>query len=174
MTLVIVGILAAVAAPRFFDRQTFDVRGFTDQTRAMLRYAQKMAIAQNRPVYVTMSSSRTALCFNALCSSATAAANLVPVPGSGNSGSSATQAACIAASGYSSSWYCESVPSGVTLTLPAALTAGFYFDPLGQPYAASDATNTTTASSFTGATLSISGDGSSHPIVIERDTGYVH
>jgi MSHA pilin protein MshC len=48
--IVIVGIIAAIAVPRLFDRGTFDSRGFYDQTLSTLRYAQKTAIAQRRVV----------------------------------------------------------------------------------------------------------------------------
>lgn len=51
--IVILGILAAVAVPRLFDRGTFDSRGFYDQVIASLRYAQKTAISQRRTVCVT-------------------------------------------------------------------------------------------------------------------------
>ena len=54
--IVVLGILAAVAAPRFFDRGTFDSRGFYDQTISTLRYAQKAAISQRRLVCVTFPS----------------------------------------------------------------------------------------------------------------------
>jgi MSHA pilin protein MshC len=50
--IVIVGILAAAVAPRFFDRGTFDSRGYYDQVISALRYAQKTAIAQHRLVCV--------------------------------------------------------------------------------------------------------------------------
>jgi MSHA pilin protein MshC len=48
MTMVIVGIMGAVVAPRFFDNNVFQSRGFADQVKAVLRYGQKVAIAQNR------------------------------------------------------------------------------------------------------------------------------
>lgn len=50
--MVIIGILAAVAMPRFFQRNAFDDRGFHDQVISTLRYAQKAAIAQRRFVCV--------------------------------------------------------------------------------------------------------------------------
>ena len=53
MVIVIVGVLAAVAASRFFVRTGFDVAAFAEQVRAMARYAQKLAVAQNRVVWVT-------------------------------------------------------------------------------------------------------------------------
>jgi MSHA pilin protein MshC len=52
VVLMIVGILAVAALPRFFDRATFDSRGFKDETLAALHYAQKAAIAQRRTVCV--------------------------------------------------------------------------------------------------------------------------
>ena len=54
-TMIIIGILAVVALPRFFEKSTFESRAFYDQTLAMLRYAQKTAIAQRRLVCVTYS-----------------------------------------------------------------------------------------------------------------------
>jgi MSHA pilin protein MshC len=55
--IVITGILSATVAPRFFDRITFDSRGFYDQTISTLRYAQKTAIAQRRLVCVAFPTS---------------------------------------------------------------------------------------------------------------------
>src|SRR5450759_481254 len=57
MVMVIIGILAAVAAPRFFNANVFQSRGFADQVQASLRYAQKEAIAQHRNVCVAMTAS---------------------------------------------------------------------------------------------------------------------
>lgn len=50
VVMVVVGILAVAALPRFFERDTFDSRGFKDETLAALRYAQKAAVAQRRTV----------------------------------------------------------------------------------------------------------------------------
>lgn len=55
MIIMIIGILAVVAIPRFFERHTFESRGFSDETMAALRYAQKSAIAQRRNVCVAFS-----------------------------------------------------------------------------------------------------------------------
>ncbi|MEQ1669033.1 MAG: prepilin-type N-terminal cleavage/methylation domain-containing protein, partial [Sulfuriferula sp.] len=41
VVIVIIGILAVTAVPRFFDKSTFETRGFADETTAALRYAQK-------------------------------------------------------------------------------------------------------------------------------------
>lgn len=66
--MVVIGILAVVAMPRFFERSTFEARGFYDETQAALRYAQKQAIAQRRPVAVGIDggSATIALCYNTL------------------------------------------------------------------------------------------------------------
>lgn len=53
MTLALLGILAAVVGPKVFSTNTFDARGFHDETLALLRFAHKSAIAQRRPVCVT-------------------------------------------------------------------------------------------------------------------------
>lgn len=53
--LVIVGILAVVAIPRFTGPSGFDARGFRDQFANDLRYAQKAAVASLCPVSVSAS-----------------------------------------------------------------------------------------------------------------------
>lgn len=65
VTLIILGILAAVAIPRFFDRRDFDARAFLDQTASMLRYAQKAAIAQRRTVCVGFTANSVSLTIDA-------------------------------------------------------------------------------------------------------------
>jgi len=52
VTMVVGGIIAAVAMPRFAAKDTFDTRGFYDRATATVRYAQKLAIAQRRVVFV--------------------------------------------------------------------------------------------------------------------------
>ena len=59
--LVIVGILAVTAIPRFFDSKIFESRGFHDETQSLLRYAQKAAVAQRRTVCVAVSATGVAL-----------------------------------------------------------------------------------------------------------------
>jgi MSHA pilin protein MshC len=45
MVMVIIGFLAAVVGPRFFDRQVFDERMFFEESIGAVRYAQKLALA---------------------------------------------------------------------------------------------------------------------------------
>jgi MSHA pilin protein MshC len=59
--MVIVGIMAAVAIPRYFSRNDFDSRAFHDQVISALRYAQKAAIAQHRFVCVTFTANSVSL-----------------------------------------------------------------------------------------------------------------
>ena len=101
--IVIIGILSVVALPRFFDRSAYDARGFADQTQSMVRYGQKVAIAQRTNVFVVVSAGAVALCYDAACSSA------VPSP--------ATQGS-----------FSMAAPAGVALT-PVV----FSFDALGRP-----------------------------------------
>jgi MSHA pilin protein MshC len=58
----IAGILAAVAAPRFFDTATFSSRGYFDSAAGFLRYAQKMSIARHGGVNVLIDSTGLTLC----------------------------------------------------------------------------------------------------------------
>ncbi len=52
VTIGILAIMAAVAAPRFFQASTFESRGRYDNAAAIVRLAQKTAVAWRRPVYV--------------------------------------------------------------------------------------------------------------------------
>jgi MSHA pilin protein MshC len=51
---VILGILAALAVPRFFDAQVFEERGFFEEVAATLRYAQKIAVGSGCPVRISI------------------------------------------------------------------------------------------------------------------------
>lgn len=111
MTIVIVGILAAVVAPRFFDNTVFQSRGFADQVQASLRYAQKIAIAQRRNVCAAFTASTVTLNI----ASATGAA-------------SACNTNLVSPTGDAS--YVITAPTGITF---AAVPAGFSFNALGAP-----------------------------------------
>ncbi len=105
VVIVIVGIVAAIAAPRFMGRTGFDARGFADETAALLRYGQKVAVAQRTSVFVQIQGGSIALCYDAGCSQ--------PV-----------------ANPADQSPFSKSAPNGVTLTASAA---SFSFDALGRP-----------------------------------------
>ena len=76
VVMVIIGILAVAAIPRFFDHQTFDSRGFNDETLAALRYAQKAAIAQRRTVCVGFGPTSVTLTMASVAGSTTCNINL--------------------------------------------------------------------------------------------------
>lgn len=63
--ILIAGILAAVAGPRFFSASPFAVRGYADSAAAFLRYAQKLAIARHGGVTVQLQNDGLALCATA-------------------------------------------------------------------------------------------------------------
>lgn len=146
--IILLGILSAVAVPRFFTPNTFSGRGFADQTAAALRYGQKVAIAQQRNVFIAVtngagSTGRIALCFDAACTLPV----LRPAP------SSTANAAC----NSDRTWFCDSPPNGVTLS---ATVGAFSFNALGQPSVANQ-------------TVTVTGD-NARTLVVEPETGYVH
>lgn len=55
VTISIVGLLAVVAFPRFVGVDSFRSRGFYDEAQAVVRFAQKTAIAWRRDVFVCVS-----------------------------------------------------------------------------------------------------------------------
>ena len=166
VVLVLTGILASVAGARYFNRTGFDAATFADQGAAMLRYAQKLAVAQNRPVYVQAGSGGIRLCYSATnpCTATIAA------PSGSNSGSAGTRAFCTAGGAYAENWDCEGVPPGATLTLNPVAAGVFYFNGLGRPYLSTDSGD----SSFAGLTLTVAGDGVSRTISVDQETGYVY
>src|SRR5450759_599864 len=124
MVMVIVGILAIVAAPRFFDANVFKSRGCADQVQASLRYAQKAAIAQHRNVCVAMTASDITLKIASVSGAGSACDKNLVLPGQATNK--------------------ISTPSTAITLSPA--TASFIFDALGKPNVAQ---NTITISGAT-------------------------
>lgn len=54
VVILIVGVLAAVAMPRFVDNTTFAERGYYEELVAALKFAQKTAVASGCPVRVVV------------------------------------------------------------------------------------------------------------------------
>lgn len=140
VVIVLVGIVALIAAPRFFSQPSFDAARFHDAAISAIRYGQKVAVAQRASIYVSTAGNTVALCYNTGCAT--------PVP------SPAGDAA-----------YVVIAPTGISIT-----PVNFSFNSLGQPGDTAGppvplAVNTT---------LTISGDGTTRQIVVERETGYVH
>lgn len=79
MVMVLAGILAVAIVPRFAKKSAFDERGFFDQSITMVRYAQKLAIAQRRDVFVNVTANTICLTYvaDATCTSAVSANQVI-------------------------------------------------------------------------------------------------
>ena len=108
--IIIAGVLAVVAIPRF-SRSTFDDAQLYDETLAALHYAQRTAMAYQRTVCVTFTGgNQLSLTYASVYGSSTCNTSLVP-PG----GNSAT--------------YVLTAPGSSTYTAAAS----FSFDRVGRP-----------------------------------------
>ena len=67
LVLVVIGVLAAVVGPRFFDRDVFDRRQQYEQALSALRYAQKRALATGCPVRVQVTEDAASLTWATAC-----------------------------------------------------------------------------------------------------------
>jgi MSHA pilin protein MshC len=105
--MVITGIVASIAAPRFIGVDAFDARGSYSTLVSALRYAQKTAIAQRRNVYANVNIASHVVCLGYTSSCSTAVID------------PATQAA-----------YAKTLSNNVTIT---ASTTPIGFDGLGRP-----------------------------------------
>lgn len=59
--MIVIGILAVAALPRFSNQSDFDARGFYDESLSILRYGQKAAVAQRRQVCVSFTATSVTL-----------------------------------------------------------------------------------------------------------------
>lgn len=143
VVMVLIGILSSVAVARYFDDRAFEAKEYADQVRAIVRYGQKVAVAQNRPIYVIADGNRFALCSAPVCT----AANAVAAPAGSNSGSTNSRAQCQINGVYIAAWMCEAPPAGTLIASNSANEVGpngyFYFDAMGRPYAKANAANIT-------------------------------
>lgn len=115
VTLIVVGIISAYAASRFFDRTSFESFGFFEESISAVRYAQKLAVASGCDIRVTFSGGGYSLhrwvdVPNNSCRFNSPGASLVAVtrPGGGI--------------------FSAQAPDGVAVT-----SAQFVYDPLGVP-----------------------------------------
>lgn len=152
--IIILGILAAIAAPRFFDRNVFASRGFHDQVIATLRHAQKTAIAQRRFVCVAFSAVGVT---PGKVTVTTGATNSCGMPLTSPSGLTPYEIS-------SNSAFFSAIP------LPAG---NISFDCLGRPrdITTAAACNTAAGILVLPTTITVNNYGAS--IIVERETGYV-
>lgn len=145
VVMVLIGILAAVAIPRVFNKSEFAGRGARDYVGSALRYAQKSAVAMRRNVCVTVGATSVSMTYAAAagstqaCSVATIANPATGLP-------------------FASTAYKESA----TVSMPTSLA----FDALGRPMSA--------ALAPLSAALVITVTDHATAITIEPETGYVH
>jgi MSHA pilin protein MshC len=75
VVMIVVGILAVAALPRLLQNQTFETRAFYDRALSMVRYGQKVAIAQRTNVFVNVNAGSRTVCLtyvaDATCTAAT-------------------------------------------------------------------------------------------------------
>ena len=134
VVLVIVGILAGIALPRFFSRATFESRGFHDQALAALRYAQKAAVASRRNVCANFTTPGT-IAFTIAAAAGSAQPCTVALAGPGAEAS-----------------FSVTAPAGVAL---ASTSATFAFDALGRPSPNAAVTLTITATGETDRNITV-------------------
>ena len=114
VVLLVVTVIGIGAAPRIFDNQAFVVRGFFDATLAQVRYAQKLAVAQRRTVYVNVAALTNTVCLGYDGTDANCTGSTAPVTDPGSPGAR----------------YLKTAPRGVTFGVAAV---AFGFDGLGRP-----------------------------------------
>ncbi|MDD2948433.1 MAG: type II secretion system protein [Rugosibacter sp.] len=144
MVMVLMGILATVALPRF-NFSGFDQVGFRDKARALVEFARKSAVAQRRITCVALAGNSLVLTIDNVPTDAPGAGacpRQLALPVSDTTCGGPVNAVC--------------APNGVVLAGPAALS----FDPLGRPSAA--------------AAYTVTGGTSSYTITVEAESGYVH
>lgn len=158
--IIVIGILGAIGATRFFDSNTAQSRAFADQVKALVRQAQKLAIAQNRNVFVRARPTGFAVCFTSTCADI---ASLAVAPGGSNSGTTRTRSFCTVDGAYVQRWLCEGTPTQVTVD---GAGTDFFFDPLGRPA-------NVDGSSFSSLRWTINSGASKFAIAVEQESGYV-
>lgn len=57
LVIVIIGVLGAIAGPRFFSNSTFEERGYYNELASAVRYGQKVAVASGCRVRIDLTAS---------------------------------------------------------------------------------------------------------------------
>ncbi len=149
VVLIMVGVLAVVAIPRFTGVASFNAMGFTDRVMASLRYAQKQAIAKRRNVCVNVNAAGTTVTFTYANAAGSAAACGTALTGPAGENP-----------------YVVTPERAGAVVTPAPLNFGF--DALGRPI------NTATGVPLAAVqTITVTGD-IARVFSVEPETGYVH
>lgn len=153
VSIVLIGILSAVAVPRLSGNSGVAGPTFTEMARSTLRFAQKTAIASRRLVCVELTGSTLRLF---IASAADASSCDTPLASPGGESPYTLDANDSQFQGATK--FSSSVPTSL-------LGSALHFDALGRPRLSSGTLLSTAA------TLQVSGGGT---IVIEAETGHVH
>ncbi|MGB5344913.1 MAG: GspH/FimT family pseudopilin, partial [Woeseia sp.] len=113
LVIVILGVLGALAGPRFFSDRSFAERAYAEELASALRYAQKVAVGSGCLVRVQISATSYSL------------AQQAPQAGHCNPADASFPVAVSLSSGQAAS---GSAPAGVTVTPAGAIV----FDALGR------------------------------------------
>jgi MSHA pilin protein MshC len=155
VVIIVVGVLAVTALPRFFNRDDYDLRGFHDKALGTLQFARKAAVAARHHVCVTVNSAASPpnLSFDISTTDpdsingfpANCGANPLRLPFKDGDCGGATNAVC--------------APDGVTFS-SAQFPNGtvLIFDPAGR--------------ASLGGVLNLSAGDDSYAITVEQETGY--
>ena len=146
IVIVLVGILAAVAGPRMFDRRAFDTRAFHDELFSAVRYAQRVASVSQCVVRVDVNGA-VANGYSLLFPDNTANCD--------GPGATFTGANPVPSPDLSGAAFSNTAPAGVTI----AGNLLFDYDPIGRPSAA-------------GSVNVVGTD--TRTLTVEPETGFVH
>lgn len=156
VTMILIGIVASVAMPRFMGFGGFNARALDDRARSVVRLGQKQAIAKRRVVYVVIAAGSVSACFDAAC------ATPVPDP-SGNGNLVATASGNVSFSPATSFWFDGLGAPYSSCSASAAL-------PPGTPCAGGTPNPSPLAAALT---VTVRGD-EVRTFTVERESGYVH
>ncbi|MDD2884534.1 MAG: prepilin-type N-terminal cleavage/methylation domain-containing protein [Dechloromonas sp.] len=152
VSIILIGILAAVAVPKLDARSGISGPTFTEMARSTLRYAQKSAIASRRRVCAEVSASRLELSI-----ASQASASSCDTPLSSPAGVSPYVLDANDRQFQGGTGFTASSPSNL-------LGSALHFDALGRPLLSGSLLTQA-------ATLSVSGGGI---VTIEAESGHVH
>lgn len=147
VTIVLIGILSIAIMPRFAEVGIFESRGFQDETKSLLRWAQKSAVAQRRTVCVYFTSAAAWAHIRNNPADVACGASLAPADAP-----PAGQVRLADPRGQAGASISASANTGYVAT-----PTNFSFEASGQP--------------SLGQIINVTGSGS---VTIEADTGYVH
>jgi MSHA pilin protein MshC len=134
VTLVLVGIIAAISGPLFFRKETFDEYGFYNETLAAVRYGQKLAAATCSGVHVRLTATGYSL-FRAAAAPANGCNIPCTDPGT---------AIAVANPSDPSNNFAKTAPTGVAIT-----PVDVVFCPAGNTLAGTNATISVGSKQFT-------------------------